>query len=452
MQTIAEQYAEFCQASGFDKLPSPVIHQAKRLVLDLIGVALGGYQMMEFPRLVVDYVVNLGGRPEATVVHAKTKIPAIHATLANAACAHALDMDDGHRFGALHPGAVVIPAALAASELARATTKQFIAGIVAGYEIMIRIGMATNPSSLNRGFHTTGQAGTFGAAAACSCILGLTERDTVAALALAGMQSAGLLQVNHDPLGAKAKPLNPARAASAGILAALLAGKGAQGPRAILEGEDGYLHACADEFDKDVLTRDLGSTYEILNVYNKFYAACRHTHAPIDAAISLHQRGWNNEDEIDSINVKTYPAAMRLAGIVRPSTASAARFSISFSVALALLKGEAGADKYTDQNVRDESIQRLADRVVLEQDDKWTSLYPRKRGATVTIIDRKGRTETVEVDLPRGEPENRATWNELYDKFISNATLLVTDESAFKIGEVIGELEERSITDLTFLI
>ncbi len=452
MPTIAEQYAAFCRATRFEVLPSPVVHQAKRLILDLVGVALGGYKMMEFPATVVDYFVDLGGRPEATIIHAKTKVPAINAALANAACAHALDMDDGHRFGALHPGTVVIPAALAAAELAEASTGQFIAGVVAGYEIMIRIGMATNPSSLNRGFHTTGQAGTFGAAAACSCILGLSEQETVGALSLAGLQSAGLLQVNHDPIGAKAKPLNPARAASSGLLAASLARKGVQGPAAIFEGEDGYLQACADDVNSELLTGGLGSTYEILNVYNKFYAACRHTHGPIDAAISLRRHGWTNVDEIEKVIVKTYPAAIRLAGIIRPSTASAARFSIPFSVALGLSCGDAGADKYTDQNVHDESIQRLADRVVLEQDDKWTSLYPNKRGATLTITDDTGRTETVEVDLARGEPENQATWKDLYDKFLSNAKLLVTEDDAEKLGDIIADLEKRSINDLTALI
>jgi 2-methylcitrate dehydratase PrpD len=452
MPTIAEQFAAFCRTTRFEDLPGPVVHQAKRLVLDLVGVALGGYRMMEFPTMVVDYMAELGGRPEATIIHAKAKFPAINAALANAACAHALDMDDGHRFGALHPGTVVIPAALAAAELAEASTGQFIAGIVAGYEIMIRIGMAINPSSLNRGFHATGQAGTFGATAACSCIMGLSEGETVAALSLAGLQSAGLLQVNHDPIGAKAKPMNPAKAAASGILSASLARRGAQGPVAIFEGEDGFLQACTDEVNLGLLTGGMGDTYEILNVYNKFYAACRHVHAPIDAAISLRCEGWNNVDEIQNVTVKTYPAAIRLAGIPRPMTASAAKFSIPFSVALALSCGEAGADKYTDQNVQDESIRKLADRVVLEQDEKWTGLYPNKRGATLVITGRSGRTETVEVDLARGEPENQATWDDLYEKFMSNAKILVSEDEAAKLGDVIADLEKRSINDLTALI
>ena len=452
MPTIAEQYAAFCNATRFAELHPTVVHQAKKLILDLVGVALGGYTMMDFPQLVVGYLVDLGGRPEATIIHTKAQFPAINAALANAACAHALDMDDGHRFAALHPGTVVIPAALAAAELVQASTREFIAGVVAGYEIMIRIGMAINPSSLNRGFHATGQTGPFGAAAACSCILGLNEEQTVGALTLAGLQGSGILQVNHDVVGATAKPLNPAKAASSGLLAALLARKGARGPSAIFEGKDGFLQAFADEVDSDLLTRDLGDTYQILNAYTKFYAACRHVHAPLDAALSLRSQSGLDLNEIRQITVRTYPAAIRLAGIARPTTPSAARFSIPFSVALALTLGDAGANKYTNRNVEDQAIQGLAERVVLEEGDKWARLYPNKRGATLTITDARGRTETAEVDLARGEPENQASWEELYDKFIANATLLVTEEEASRLGDIIAGLEEGSVNDLTALI
>ena len=173
---------------------------------------------MEFPRMVVDYMASLGGIPEATMIQQKGKFPAINVVLANAVCAHAIDMDDGHRYGALHPGTVVIPAAIVAAELSKTTTKAMISGIVAGYEVMIRIGMAITPSSLNRGFHITGITGTYGAAAAVANIMNLNREQTMAALGLAGLQSSGLIQVNHEKEGAKVKPINPGKAAMSGLL------------------------------------------------------------------------------------------------------------------------------------------------------------------------------------------------------------------------------------------
>jgi len=115
MKSISERYADFIVRSRFEDLGAEVVQQAKKLILDLVGVSLAGYATMEFPKNVVSYFADLGGKPEATIVQTKKKFPAVNAAFANASCAHALDMDDGHRFGALHPGVAILPAALAAA-------------------------------------------------------------------------------------------------------------------------------------------------------------------------------------------------------------------------------------------------------------------------------------------------------------------------------------------------
>ena len=171
MKGLSSEFAEFIVGAKYDILPQGVVTQAKRLILDLVGVSMAGYKLMKFPQEVVGYLVKQGGSPEATIIQAKGKYPAMNAALANGACAHALDMDDGHRIAGLHPGTAVIPAAMAAAELARASAKQLITGIVVGYEIMIRIGMAMFPSCLLRGFHPTGIVGPFGAVAAAANVM-----------------------------------------------------------------------------------------------------------------------------------------------------------------------------------------------------------------------------------------------------------------------------------------
>jgi len=452
MQGISSTYSDFIVNNRFDDLKPEVIQQAKKLILDLIGVSLAGYRMMEFPRLLVDYMTSLGGTPEATIFQTKKKFPAIHAVLANAACAHAIDMDDGHRFGALHPGTVIIPAALAATEMSGASTKDLIAGVVVGYEVMIRIGMAIVPSSLNRGFHITGITGPFGAAAAAANILALSREETVGAFGLAGLQASGLIQVNHEVEGAKVKPINPARAATSGLLSCILAQRGARGPLDIFEGEDGYLKAFADEVKSDLLTCGLGQEYEVLNVYLKLYAACRHAHAPIDAALESFTNTQIDTSEINEIHIETYPAAIRLAGIKDPTTPSAARFSIPFSVALALIKKDAGADKYTEENVRDQTVRKLAGKVQLSANKSWEQLYPEKRGATVTILTYDGETCSAEVELAKGEPENPASWEEIYRKFYANSTLLISEKEAKRLGHIIMNLEHSSLGDIIELL
>ncbi|MDI6763824.1 MAG: MmgE/PrpD family protein [Thermodesulfobacteriota bacterium] len=449
MNGLSTSYADFILSTRYDQLKPEVILQSKKLILDLVGVSLAGYKLMEFPRLVVTYMKSLGGIPEATMIQTKRKFPALNAVFANASCAHALDMDDGHRFGALHPGTVIVPAALGAAELSKASTKDLITGIVLGYEVMIRIGMAINPSSLNRGFHTTGITGAFGAGAAAAKIMRLSREETIGALGLAGLQGSGLLQVNHDNEGSKVKPINPAKAAQSGLLSCILAQKGAKGPLDIFEGEDGFLKAFTDEVKKDLLTRDLGKEFEICNTYTKLYAACRHAHACIDAALEAFHQSQIDITEINKISIETFPAAIRLAGITHVTTPSAARFSIPFSVALALIKKDAGADKYSDENIRDETIQRLCRKVTLSVSEKWEKLYPDKRGATVRIIDKKNREWSAEVDLARGEPENPAAWNEVYQKFFTNASLVLPEGDVKTLGNTIMNLEDFALDRLT---
>jgi 2-methylcitrate dehydratase PrpD len=448
VETVSSIYAGFATGTRFEELSSETVQQTKKVILDLIGVSLAGYWAMAFPKMVVDYFLEIGGKEEATVIQGKKKIPVPHAAFANAACAHALDMDDGHRFAASHPGVVVIPAAIAAAELVGASTKKLITGIVVGYEVMIRIGKAITPSSLNRGFHITGITGPFGAAAAAANIMGLTRDETIAAMGMAGLQSAGLIQVNHEVEGSMVKPLNPARASSSGLLSCILARKGARGPLEIFEGQDGYLKAFAEGVKPDRLTQELGRDYEISKVYLKLYSACRHAHAPLDAAFEAFRKSEGKIEEIDKIIVETYSAAVRLAGIPHATTPSAGRFSIAFSVALALVKGDAGADKYCEDNIRDRSIQDLAGKVELVSSEKWEALYPQKRGATVTIVNRSGGSVSSEVNLAKGEPENPASWDEITRKFFANATQLLSREEAEQLADGIIRLEEITVEEM----
>ncbi|MFC1669618.1 MmgE/PrpD family protein [Spirochaetota bacterium] len=452
MKKLSSVYADFIFETNFDKLPPEVVTKSKSRLLDTIGVSLGGYKMMEFPQIVVEFVLEMGGAPEATVIQTKKKVPAINAALANGACAHALDMDDGHRFSALHPAVAVIPAALAAAEMSNATTKDLITGIVVGYEIMIRIGMAINPSSLQRGFHSTGVAGAFGATAAAANIMKLGHDEIVGALGMAGLQASGLLAVNHDDVGAKVKPINPGKAAVSGLLSCILARKGARGPIQIFEGEDGFLSAITDEVKDDLLISGLGEKFETLNTYDKLYAACRHTHAAMDAALEISEKNQIKPENIQKISVETYPAAIKLAGIEEPSTASAARFSIAFSLAMLLILKDASADKYSEETVSNRNIQNLSKKVTLSNGKKWEKAYPNQRGATVTIIDNDNKEYTLEVELAKGEPENPASSEELYKKYLVNATMQVSKEEAEKLGKVILDLENRSLSEFTELI
>ena len=127
-------------------------------------------------------------------------------------------------------------------------------------------------------------------------------------------------------------------------------------------------------------------------------------------------------------------------------------FSIAFSVALALVKQEAGADQYCEKNLRDETIQALAAKVELRSSPKWEKVYPQKRGATVTLLSKEGKSSTVEVNLAKGEPENPASWKEIREKFRRNATLVLSGPDAERVEQVVSTLETGALEDLTGLM
>jgi 2-methylcitrate dehydratase PrpD len=308
--------------------------------------------------------------------------------------------------------------------------------------------MAINPSSLLRGFHTTGTVGPFGAAAAAANIMHLDKEETMGALGLAGLQGSGLLEVMHDDEAAKVKSISTARASMAGMFAVVIAKEGARGPDTILEGEDGFLRAMADNINLELLTSGLGQKFEIDNTYTKFYAACRHVHVSIDASLATCKREQIDPNEINNINIETYPVAIKLCSTINPMTPSAARFSLPFCVALALFKGDAGADKFSIANIKDNKIQTLASKVKMSVSSKWENLYPGKRGTTVSITNSQGVTKTTEMELALGEPETPASPGDFSKKFYNNVTLLVSANQAKKMEEAILNLENIRIDTL----
>lgn len=441
MKTITEKYADFVTSLRFSDLSGEVVQRAKVSVLDLVGVTLAGSDM-PFPRAARDYLSGLGGKPEATMIRTGgRKFPAPAAALANGISGHALDMDDGHRYGAFHPGVAVIPAALAAAEAAGADGARLIGGIVAGYETVIRISRGINPSHLTRGFHTTGTAGTFGAAAAVGNIIGLDHGKMTHALGLAGLQAAGLLEILHD--GAMAKPLHPGHAGAAGIFAAEMARRGGEGPRTIFEGPRGFLKAMADRVDQDVMVAGLGDHWEILRTYFKLHAACRHVHPAIDCALKIRAAHKVDPSQIQKILVDTYPVAVQFCGdTVHPDTVSGAKFSLPFTVALAFSRGDAFTDKFNEENLHDSLIKDLAGRVEIKGGEHWARSFPDLRGADVTVTMKDGRQYSHTTDLAHGEPEDPATLEELQGKFMANSSIVIPADQASKIMDAIMKLEE----------
>jgi len=172
----------------------------------------------------------------------------------------------------------------------------------------------------------------------------------------------------------------------------------------------------------------------------------------MDASLDAFRKCGMSTSEIEKVIVETYPAAVRLAGITHATTPSAGRFSIPFSVSLVLVKGDAGADKYCEKNVKDDVIQALAGKVQLAVSEKWAKLYPQERGASVTLFGKGGKSWSAEVALAKGEPENPASWEELTSKFFTNAGQLLSKARAEELAETILHLERSTVREMVGLL
>lgn len=414
---VTMRLANFIHELEYNRLPINTINKVKESLLDYIGVVLAGCKDRSvLSEKITELIIQNGGLDEATIIGYKSKVPLINAVLCNGVTSHVVELDDGHRDAKGHPGVSVISAALAAAEYSGSDGKNLITAIVAGYDIFVRIASSVNPSHLNRGFHTTGTCGTFAAAAATAKVLKLNTEEIANALGLAGIQSAGLLEVTID--GQMAKALHPGKSAQAGILAALLAGKGVQGPKTVIEGVKGFAKSMSDECDYKKMLKDLNEYFHIDNCYIKLYPSCRHTHSPVDAVLDLIDENDFDFTEIDDILIKTYPTAISFAGsIFKPETPEAAKFSIAYCVCAALVNGKFGLQELEPEYLRNPSILDLTEKTRIESDPRLESLSPKRKGAEVIITVRDGRKLRKRVNLPKGEVENPVTYEELIKKF-----------------------------------
>ncbi|MCL6650315.1 MAG: MmgE/PrpD family protein [Chloroflexi bacterium] len=449
--TILTRIARFAGCVRAGEFGEDVIKDARRRLLDTLGVALAA-SGMEPARISGAVVRGWGGEEQATIVGAGRRYPVPSAAFVNGTLAHSLDFDDTHLPSVLHPSAAVVPAALAAAEASGASGTELMAAIAAGDELVVRAGMAGYDEALGssvffeRGLHATSICGTLGAALAAAMLLGLSEEGIGHAVAISASMGAGIIEANRT--GGTVKRIHCGWAAHCGVVAAELARAGLTGPPTVFEGRFGFLRAyLGDDHDAEVLVRGLGEEWQSARIFFKPYPANHFTHAAIDAALELRGDGMR-VDEVEEI-VLGVPAqvlktiAEPREAKARPESGYAARFSGPFTVASALLGGGGlgvGLDDFTDEAVRDPRKLRLASRVHCVEDEECTRIFPHQFPAVLRVRLSDGGTRTVRVRHNRGGPENPLSDEELAAKFRSNALRVLAPGHVQEIEEALMEL------------
>jgi len=439
---VMDALVDFALGLELAALPPAVVEAANRSMTDWLGTAIRG-SIEPLADAIAAVIAATGGTPQATVVGRGQRTSALMASLANGAQCHALDFDDTHLPAVVHGSAAVAPVVFALAEWRQASGADAVAAFIAGFELETRIGRVIGKRLTERGWHGTGTVGTFGAAAAAGRMLGLDARQLAHALGLAGTQAAGLTQ----SFGTMAKPLHPGKAAMNGLLAALLAREGFTGSTAMLDAPDGLAGTFVGVTDLGRAAEDFGKRWELLHNSTKFYAACHLVHATVDAGRAIRAQGPLPADAIESVRCRVTPLTLKAADQRDPKTPLAAKFSVRFCAAMALLRGDAGEAEFSEASLADPAVARVMARVTPEGDD---ALGMAAASMTVRLSD--GRVIEERVTAARGTPDNPGTRDDLEAKFRRLAeTVLPAPRVAELISALRGLAEARDVSGILAL-
>jgi 2-methylcitrate dehydratase PrpD len=415
---ITRTLAKFVVEHQPSAVAAVVRHEAARSFLNWVGCAVGASRHETIENALAA-LSPFSGAPEATVLGRADRLDVMHAALMNGITSHTFDFDDTHLKTVIHPSGPVASAILALAERQGVSGEAFLHAFILGVEVECRIGNSVYPEHYNVGWHITGTAGVFGAAAAAGKLLGLGEQQMTWALGIAATQSSGL----REMFGTMCKPFHPGNAARNGLLAALLAQRNFTSSNQGIEAKRGFAYVLSTKFDPDEITAKLGETWEIaLNTYKPF--ACGIViHPIIDACIQLRNEHGLKADDIDRIEAKVHPLVLELTGKKTPQAGLEGKFSVYHSAAVAIIHGAAGEAEYSDAAVRDPPVVALRDRV---EASVHPAMHEDQTRVTIRLKDGRAVDKFIEhaigsLDRPMSDSDLEAKFRGLAKGILSAA-------------------------------
>jgi len=436
---------EFLHSLSAARLSPALLDNARMALLDNLGCGLFGTQR-EWGKIVIDLVREEGSQGRATVYgRAETAAPA-RAALANGTCTHGFELDDIILGALSHPGAVVVPAALAAAEATRARGSELLRAIVAGYEVMARVGAALGHDHNNRGFHTTGIAGPVASTVAAGLVMGLSVDTLLSAVGTACSSAAGIKAFTQGT-GGMVKRMHAGRAAEAGVLACELARRGFAGPHAGVDGRFGLLEVIGGEhIYPERLDTDLGVDFAISRVWIKAYACCGLIHSTMHALENLKSAHKIVPAAVRRVHVRTSKRAVEQNGDLQPQDTMTAQYSMPFCAGVALTGDARSPEPFMPDRLWDETVRGIAARTQLSIDPCMDAKYPVHFGAHVEVELESGTMYEQAVLDPHGTAADPFTAAEAQAKF---RLLAGAAKSPAAIERIIGAVEE--LTDAASL-
>src|SRR5262245_41495456 len=442
--------ARFAAGLEFSQIPGAVVEQMKLSILDSIGVCLHGVTL-PWTRHVQALVEAERARPEASIFGSGIKTSAANAVLVNSTAGHAFELDDIHKESIIHPGSLALPVALAIAEAqGKASGRDLVTAMIAGYEVGARVGNAATVRLLLKGFHPQGTSGAFTAAARPARMLKLDAHQTLHALGIVGSQGGGLMAAQE---GAMVKRFHSGRAAQSGVYSVLLATHGFTGIEDVLEAAyGGYLVTHSDQPMAEKLTAGLGSVWETLNVGYKPYAAVTSIHTALDALAQIMRDQRLAADDIAAIDAGLSQATfLHCAWEYKAQGVTAAQMNLYYGLAMIALDGAAFVDQYREERLNDPRVLDLVKRIGARIDPQIEAMGAAFRhAARVKVVTRDGREFNAELLNRRGAAENPLAPEDIDRKFRAVVRQCLSARDIEKVVGLVRGME--NVADLTELI
>jgi len=432
MTTALQTLAEFAVSLSYERVPREVVERVKDCVIDTVGACVFGAEL-PWTKTVIGYAQRNSAPGECSVLGTPNKVRAPFACLANGASAHAFELDClCEPSVGIHPGAALAVPGLAVSQGRKKSGQELLAAVVAGYEVLYRIGDAARHSIEKLGFHSPGVVGVFGTAVVAGRLFGLDARQMANAFGIAGSMGSGLMEFSRT--GGMVKRLHLGRAAEGGFMAAVLARDGYTGPEGVLEGKFGFLNTFCRDADPARLTKELASTWHVMKTKIKRYACHSTAQVPVTLALDLKSRHGLSGDDVAAIAIAANEKTVAQHAINEPEDLTMMQYSVPFSTALALFKDPTDPRVFSEASLNDPKIRALARgaRVeLLKTASGFTSPACR-----VTLSLKNGKEVSAEGHDFKGTPTMPLTRVELLEKFLK----LTSAHERAKAERLFGEL------------
>jgi 2-methylcitrate dehydratase PrpD len=405
-EKVTQTLARYLVKARHEDLPQDVRHEAARALLNWMGCAIGSTHH-ETVSCALSAIKPFAGPAQATIFGQSERVDILHAALLNGISSHVLDYDDTHA-RTVHVSAPVYPAILAYCEWQRLSGRDLVHAFALGVETECRVGLSVFPEHYDAGWHITGTAGTFGAAAAAGKLMNLNEQQMTWALGIAATQASGL----REMFGSMCKSLHPGGAAQKGMQAALLAAKNFTSSECGIEAPAGFAQVLSSKFDPSVITDGLGAHYELPHNMYKPFACGLWMHATIDGCIHMKREHGLAPADIARVDIRVGPMALELTGKPKPTTGLEGKFSLYHAASAAFIYAAGGEAQFADEVVNHPEVVALRNKVVTHAD---TGIGKFQSDITVTLAD--GRTLHYKVEHALGTVERPMSDTDLEEKF-----------------------------------